>query len=96
MTAHRLALASPKVSSASIEAHEFPEMARAYAVSAVPKIVINDRLEVLGAVPEAVFLDAIRQALGATNGDADGTGGPAGGAAGPGGGDPSGSALIYP
>lgn len=96
MTAHRLALASPKVSSASIEAHEFPEMAQAYAVSAVPKIVINDRLEVLGAVPEAVFLHAMRQALGATNGDADGAGDGSGGAAGPAGGDPSGSALLHP
>lgn len=77
MTAHRLALASPNVRSASIEAQEFPEMAQAYAVSAVPKIVINDRLEVLGAVPEEVFLDAIQQALGGpagANGTPDGAG----------------------
>lgn len=96
MTAHRLALASANVSSVSIEAQEFPEMAQAYAVSAVPKIVINDRLEVLGAVPEEVFLDAIRQALGVTGDQPDGVtdGATDGSEPGGAGGRPSG--LILP
>ena len=39
-----------------IEASEFPQLSRAYAVSGVPKTVVNDRGEILGARPEATFL----------------------------------------
>jgi predicted DsbA family dithiol-disulfide isomerase len=47
-----------------IEASEFPELSQAYGVSAVPKTVINDKVEFTGAVPEEAFLAAIQQALG--------------------------------
>ncbi len=59
MTAHRLALASPHVRSASIEAQEFYEVAAAYNVQSVPKIVVNDHLEFTGALPEPAFVDAV-------------------------------------
>jgi predicted DsbA family dithiol-disulfide isomerase len=58
-----MALASPRVSSTSVEAQEFPDLARQYAVSAVPKIVLNDRLELMGAVPETAFLEAVLAAV---------------------------------
>lgn len=48
-----------------VEANEFPDLARYYGVSAVPKAVINDRLEFTGAIPEEAFVEAIRQALSA-------------------------------
>ena len=62
-----MALASPLVRSTSVEAQEFPDLARRYQVSAVPKIVLNERVEFMGAVPEAVFLEAVQAAV------ADGT-----------------------
>jgi len=47
-----------------IEANEFPDLSRRYEVSGVPKVVINDRVEFTGAVPEPHFVAAIQQALG--------------------------------
>ena len=58
-----MALASPLVRSTSVEAQEFPDLARHYQVSAVPKIVLNDRVEFMGAVPEAMFLEAVLAAV---------------------------------
>lgn len=62
MTAHRLALASPHIRSISIEAQEYPQLAAAYAVSSVPKMVVNDRVAFLGALPEAAFVDTVLRA----------------------------------
>jgi hypothetical protein len=70
-----MALASPHVRSFSIEAQEFPELASYYAVSAVPKIVVNDRVEFLGALPEPSFLEAVLSALPPAGSDAAGDGG---------------------
>jgi predicted DsbA family dithiol-disulfide isomerase len=58
-----MALASPRVRSTSVEAQEFPDLARRYQVSAVPKIVLNDRVEFMGAVPEPTFLEAVLAAV---------------------------------
>jgi predicted DsbA family dithiol-disulfide isomerase len=58
-----MAVASPRVTAECIEATEFPEMSQRYRVSAVPKIVINDRVEFEGALPEQDFLSAVLQAL---------------------------------
>ena len=48
-----------------IEANEFPELSQRYQVMAVPKIVINDRVEFEGAIPERDFVDAVLQAVAA-------------------------------
>jgi predicted DsbA family dithiol-disulfide isomerase len=53
------------VRATAIEATEFPEMSRAYRVSAVPKIVINDRVQFEGALPEPQFLEAVLRAASA-------------------------------
>jgi hypothetical protein len=58
-----MAIASDRVTATAIEATEFPDLSQAYRVSAVPKIVINDRVEFEGALPEPQFLDAVLQAL---------------------------------
>jgi predicted DsbA family dithiol-disulfide isomerase len=63
--AQHMAVASSRVRAECIEATEFPEMAQRYRVMAVPKIVINDRVEFSGALPEPQFLDAVLQAVGA-------------------------------
>ncbi len=54
-----MALVSRRVRSTSIEAQEFRELSQQYAVSSVPKIVVNDRYQLTGALPEPVFVDAL-------------------------------------
>lgn len=61
--AHHMAVASERVRATAIEATEFQEMSRAYRVQAVPKIVINDRVEFEGALPEPQFLAAVLRSL---------------------------------
>lgn len=60
--AQHMAIASDKVRAIAIEATEFPELSRAYQVMAVPKIVMNDRVQFEGALPEAQFLEAVVRA----------------------------------
>jgi alkyl hydroperoxide reductase subunit AhpF len=57
-----MAIASERVRATAIEATEFPDLARAYRVMAVPKIVINDRVQFEGALPEAQFLERVLEA----------------------------------
>ena len=61
--AQHMAVASDKVTATAIEATEFPDLSRAYRVMAVPKIVINDKVEFEGALPEPQFLDAVLRAV---------------------------------
>jgi predicted DsbA family dithiol-disulfide isomerase len=66
--AHQLAVESPRVTADVIEAQEFPDLARRYGVRGVPKIVINDEVEFVGALPEADYVAYVRAA---TNGKAE-------------------------
>ena len=61
--AQHMAIASPRVTAECIEANEFPELSQRYQVMAVPKIVINDKVEFEGAIPERDFLSAVLQAV---------------------------------
>jgi predicted DsbA family dithiol-disulfide isomerase len=61
--AHKLAIASERVTADVIEAIEFPHLAQKYQVMGVPKTVVNERHEVVGAVPEARFLATLKQAV---------------------------------
>jgi len=54
-----MSIASERVRSECVEATQFPELSQRYQVRAVPKIVINDRVEFEGALPEAEFLGAV-------------------------------------
>jgi alkyl hydroperoxide reductase subunit AhpF len=62
--AQHMAVASDRVRATAIEATEFPDLSRAYSVMAVPKVVINDRVQFEGALPEREFLEAVLQAAG--------------------------------
>ena len=62
--AQHMAVASDRVRATAIEATEFPELSQAYQVMAVPKIVINDRVQFEGALPEPEFLKAVLRAAG--------------------------------
>ena len=66
-----MAIEFDNVTADIIEANEFPELSQRYQVSGVPKTIINDAVEFVGAVPEQHFLAAIKQAMGVAE-DADG------------------------
>jgi hypothetical protein len=44
----------------AVEATEYPDLARRYRVTGVPKTVVNDDVEILGALPQD---DYVAQAL---------------------------------
>jgi hypothetical protein len=68
-----MAFANAQIRSDAIEATEFMDMSRKYRVTGVPKTIVNETIEVLGALPEEMF---VRAALGLDNeADAD-AGGP--------------------
>ncbi len=54
-----MAVESEQIVADVVEISEFPDMARRYGVTGVPKIVINDEVELLGAQPESAFVDAV-------------------------------------
>jgi glutaredoxin-like protein len=57
--AHRMALEHPLITATCIEATEFLELSRRYRVTGVPKTVVNGTREILGALPEAAFVEEI-------------------------------------
>jgi predicted DsbA family dithiol-disulfide isomerase len=67
--AQHMAVASERVGAECIEATQFPELSQQYRVMAVPKIVINDRVEFEGALPEPQFLEAVLRAIAPAEGD---------------------------
>jgi glutaredoxin-like protein len=60
--ANKFAIESSMVKSDVVDVSEFPHLAQKYSVMGVPKIVINERTEVVGAVPEAQFVAHVLQA----------------------------------
>lgn len=58
-----MAIESDHVVADLIEANEFMDLAQQYRVSGVPKIVVNDRIEFVGALPEPRFLEAVLRAV---------------------------------
>jgi predicted DsbA family dithiol-disulfide isomerase len=52
-----MAFASPQITATAVEATEFPDLARKYQVSGVPKTVVNDEVEILGALPPDAFIE---------------------------------------
>jgi protein-disulfide isomerase len=59
-----MAVESALVTADVIEAMEFPDLAQRYGVRGVPKIVVNDRVEFVGALPEPQYLARVRSAVG--------------------------------
>ena len=56
--ANRMALANPHITASTIQATEFYDLARKYRVTGVPKTVVNEAIEVLGALPDPEFVRA--------------------------------------
>lgn len=55
--AHEMAFASPHITAYAVEATEFPDLVRRYTVTGVPKTVVNDTVEILGALPPDAFVE---------------------------------------
>lgn len=49
-------MASDQIRATVVEATEFPDLARRFRVTGVPKTVVNAKTEVLGALPEEMFV----------------------------------------
>jgi glutaredoxin-like protein len=62
--AHRLAIESPFIRASCVEATEFMELSRKFRVTGVPKTVVNESIEILGALPEDQF---VRTVVGASS-----------------------------
>ncbi|MEM0482142.1 MAG: thioredoxin family protein [Nitrososphaerota archaeon] len=62
-TAHQMALENPKIVADMVEVIEFPHLAQRYRVMAVPKTVVNDKVEFEGALPEIHYIEHVLQAL---------------------------------
>lgn len=59
--AHKLALLNPHIESVMIEAETFGEISDRFNVSSVPKIVINNKYELIGNQPLEAFLNEIEK-----------------------------------
>jgi predicted DsbA family dithiol-disulfide isomerase len=56
-----MAVQSSHIRATCVEATEFYELSQQYRVTGVPKTIVNGKIEIVGAVPEEVF---VRAALG--------------------------------
>ena len=54
--AHRMAVESPFITATCVEATEFLDLSRRYRVTGVPKTIVNESTEILGALPEDAFV----------------------------------------
>jgi glutaredoxin-like protein len=60
--AHQAAVENENVIADVVEVSEFPDLAAQYHVRGVPKVVMNDTLELVGAQQEAAFVEALLEA----------------------------------
>jgi predicted DsbA family dithiol-disulfide isomerase len=57
--AHKLAVESDMVRADVIDGTEFPQLAQKYNVIGVPKVVINEKIEFVGAFNEDLFAEHV-------------------------------------
>jgi glutaredoxin-like protein len=57
--AHKFAVENDLIRADVIDLNEFPQLAIKYSVMGVPKIVVNEKIEFVGAVPENMFLEHV-------------------------------------
>ncbi len=60
-TAHKLAIENPNITADMIESSTFPPLSIKYNVSSVPKIIINEKYDFVGAQPIEKFLETIER-----------------------------------
>jgi len=59
--AFRAAIESPRVTSEVIDSQMFPDLAARHSVMGVPKIILNDNLDITGAVTDVEFFEKLRE-----------------------------------
>jgi glutaredoxin-like protein len=58
--AYRGAIESPRVTTEIIDSQMFPDLATRHSVMGVPKIILNDNLDITGAITDVEFFDKLR------------------------------------
>jgi hypothetical protein len=53
-----MAAANPNITADAIEATEFMDLSRKYRVTGVPKTIVNETVEIMGGLPEKMFVRA--------------------------------------
>ncbi len=71
--AHRLALESHFITAHMIESSEFPHLVNKYDVFGVPKMVVNEKTQFEGALPEPAFLSQVMAAVAREGETSEGT-----------------------
>jgi predicted DsbA family dithiol-disulfide isomerase len=61
--AHKLAIENEHITADVVEVSEFIDMAQRYQVRGVPKTVVNEHIEIMGAVPEPRFIQEVLKAI---------------------------------
>jgi glutaredoxin-like protein len=61
-TAQQMAIESELITTDVVEAAEFPQLSQKYRIFVVPKVIINETVAFVGAVPEAEFLEYVMKA----------------------------------
>ena len=56
-----MAFANPNITADAVDAQEFMELSRKYRITGVPKTIVNDTIEILGGLPDDVFIEAAPQ-----------------------------------
>ena len=59
--ANRLAIERSQITATAIDATQYPDLVRRYSVNGVPKTIINDALEIVGAASEKEVVEAVVQ-----------------------------------
>lgn len=67
--AFQFAIESDKVTADGVEVTGYPELARQYHISGVPKTVVSDVAEFVGAGPESMLLAAVQDAAARNGGE---------------------------
>jgi predicted DsbA family dithiol-disulfide isomerase len=52
-----MAFANEHITAIAVEATEYPDLARKYRVTGVPKSIVNDTVEIMGALPQDAFVE---------------------------------------
>ena len=54
-----MAAANQNITADAIEATEFMDLSRKYRVTGVPKTIVNETIEIMGGLPEQMFVRAV-------------------------------------
>jgi hypothetical protein len=57
--AHRIARENVHIRASCVEATEFMDLSRKFRVTGVPKTIVNGTTEILGALPEELFVRGV-------------------------------------